>query len=188
MRKMKRVLAIFMIVAILFGGMVFGAVVDKKDLELKTTVNGVAELKISRGTPNPISSVSSFVTTPNVGEVNFSEGSLSVSDLYINVRTNKTLAYTINISGLPLATTGGATTKIGYTITPLTGAGNNKPAITVPSGATEAISGDLVSFTGSTTGMRVLSHGFSIVLNEADFANASDGGYTSILTINLVSN
>jgi len=175
-------------VLVLVSGVAFAATVDSAATQLTTSVTGVAGVKLSQGATNPINSVATFASATSTPEVAFTAAALTVSNLYFNLRTNKTPTYNIDLSGYALldASVG---TKIGYVVTPLLGDGSAIGPLTV---ANTVVSGTpatarLVTFAGSTSaGMRVLSQNFKIEVNTVDYAAATEGSYAATLTINLV--
>jgi hypothetical protein len=103
---------------------------------------------------------------------------------YINLRTNNHSDYFINLLGTPLSVSA-VSSKIGYTITPISGTGYSigDPLIVDASHVNDSVV-YFVTFPG-TSGMRVVPAKFSVELNESDWNSASEGDYTATVQFPL---
>jgi hypothetical protein len=181
MKNIKKVMAMIMIVAIMFGGVVFGEVIDSSLLNLSTTVQGVAEIKIADATA---ATPSGFNGATEVTSWEFEEGDLESDPLYLLVKTNKKDAFSINVKVKDMISTE-VSTYITYDI-------KSSGAILATSTSVETTS-LLFSIPASTTsGVRVLSYEFTVALKSdtsatvtGTYENAIASAYTAAITFEL---
>ncbi|MFA7019111.1 MAG: hypothetical protein WC239_09035 [Sphaerochaetaceae bacterium] len=185
--NMKKAIAILLVV--LVAGVMFGAN-PTANLVIQTKLKGVEGIKLS----------TTALTKSTYGTEGADETLLfeSVDEVtaptaqtaYINLRTNKANAYTINLSGQALISETVDTT-IGYVLTPVAGTGYTVGStLTVAKGdTTEDITVDpFVTYTAdSTSGLRVVPAKFRVLLTGIDWlaATAADD-YTTTITVEVV--
>ncbi|MGE0073957.1 MAG: hypothetical protein AB7S52_01880 [Sphaerochaetaceae bacterium] len=170
---MKKAIAILLV--LLVAGVAFGAA--EASLQVSSSVTPLTGLKISQ-----VSAISDWetagiatLTTPLTG--------VPVTDLFVNLRTNKKTSFTINIDAPDLTNTD---TSISYSIpyTVAATAGDGTAADAVASGTVDQL---LVSFDGDTgTGMRILSHGFTIDVDDTAYGAAVEGTYNTTIVFDIV--
>lgn len=173
---MKKLLSILLV--LLAATTLFAA--NDASLGLATTITGTYEMKISQA------SALTLATFAAGGTSSLSSlTSTAVTDLFVNIKTNKRNSIKINVSA-PNLKSAGTTYEMVYVVTPsaaVTGVtvGSAITSATTPSAA------ELLTFAvNNDTGLRVLSHGFGIDLDDEDYANAVEGDYTATITFDIV--
>ena len=160
---------------------VFGATLDTTSLVLESVVTGVAEIKIS---DTSATTVSEYNSATEITSVSFSEGNLESGTLYFLVKTNKSLAMTIEIAPSHLISTG-LDTVIAYDI--LSGgvvkaSSSDAPVSTVIASLPADTSSGL-KVTATDFEIKLLSDINGVTLNS--FQRAIEGTYTTTLAIEL---
>jgi len=172
---MKRI-TVFLFCLIILSSIVYA---DAATLTLTTRVEGENLIKLSK---QPLRLGNVWNSADKNLTLNFE--SPAAQEAYVNLRTNSYTTYYINLQGIPLAAEG-TTTKIGYTIAPI--AGDNYligGSLIVDASHINDSVDHFVTFP-RRHGMRVVPAKFSVELNEIDWDNASEGGYSGTVTFSL---
>lgn len=171
---MKKAIAILLV--LLVAGAAFGA--NDASLQISSTINPVTGLKISQ-----VSAITEWATA-GISELTTPLTADAVTDLFVNLQTNKKTSFTINIDTPDLANTDTSITyTIPYTVT-AAASGDGTAAAAVSSGTVDQ---PLVTFGGDTgTGLRILNHGFSIDVDDTAYANAVEGTYNTTIVFDIV--
>ena len=152
--------------------------VNDTQLQISTVITPVTGLKISQGAVIPSASWESSGIT----ELSSALTSVAVTDLFVNLRTNKKTSFTINIDAPHLASDG-ITYTIPYTVAAAS-TGHGTAGSTINSGTVDQA---LVTFAGDVgTGLRILSHGFTIDIDDDSYNNAVEGTYTATIVFDIV--
>ena len=172
---MKRIFAMILIL-LLLGSMMFGAVEDTTELGIHLTVAPVHEVKILEEVPL---SVGAFNSAESIVRHDFTELAQSVDTYYMVVKTNNKSAVHIDVLVENMKSTG-VVTQVKYTIA----------SDTVEFTSSDAgVSGTLFteSLPLSQHGMRIVSRAFSITLDSSDVSMASSATYVANIVFSLVS-
>jgi hypothetical protein len=187
MKNIKKMMAMLMIVAIMFGGMVFGVSLDDTNILLKTTVNGVSEIGVY---PSAITSKAALPTTGVVSEVDlgtidFSSTSSIVSDTYyLAIRTNQKNDTTLSISFDNMnGTTYYSTNELKFNVNMLVAGSNTTYSSTSSSTASTTITRTIPG--GS--GLRIYNYPFRFEITSEYYEVASPDTYETTITFNYTS-
>lgn len=104
MKNIKKVMAMIMIVAVLFSGVVFGATeLDTATITLNATVQGVHEIGVFDAEVTGTGALATGISAVAIGDINPSHTSdIVTASKYLAVRTNQKLATTVTIAINPL--------------------------------------------------------------------------------------
>jgi hypothetical protein len=172
---MKKLLSILLV--LLAATTLFAA---DASLGLATTITGTYEMKISQASALTLSTFAAGGTSSLS-----SLTSTAVTDLFVNIKTNKRNSIKINVTA-PNLKSAGTTYEMVYVVTPSAAVTGVTVASAITSATTPSAAELLTFATNSNTGLRVLSHGFGIDLDDEDYANAVEGDYTATITFDIV--
>ena len=172
--KMKKAIAILLV--LLVAGVMFGA--NEASLSVSTSISAVTGLKISQD-----AAITNW-STAGITTLSTPLTATAVTDLFVNLQTNKKTSFTINIDAPHLANNDNTITyKIPYVVTAAANGGGTASA-PVNSGAVDQ---PLVTFIGDPgTGLRILNHGFSIDVDDSAYENAVEGSYAATIVFDIV--
>lgn len=150
-------------------------------LTVATKIGGVTGLKISQENPITDWSTEGLIA---LGDYLTKE---PLENLFVNLRTNKRISIAVHIDAPHMSNKDTMISyQISYVVTPdpeVEGVTVYKP---VHSGI-EAVNVPLVIFHGNlSAGMRIVSHGFSIDIDDDDYDNAIEGEYRATIQFNIV--
>lgn len=174
---MKKLLSILLV--LLAATTLFAA--NDASLGIKTSITAVTGLKISQA-----AAISNW-STAGITELASPLTKTAVTDLFVNLRTNKKTAFTINIDAPSLVNTDSSVTyKVVYVVTPAAAVSGVTVGSAITSGET-AVDKHLMTFAGDVgTGLRILSHGFSIDVDDTSYDNAVEGTYETTIVFDIV--
>jgi len=189
MKRIKKILAMVMIVAVMFGGMVFGAnpTTADKEFTLTTTVAGVLSTKITEAQANTNANFQSASDLITKAVATNGEGLPEDTVFYFNIRTNITPLITVKVKAtnfISSTNTTSNTSEISYTLS--TSSGDGISGIeTITSSSAPAGFTTFYEYTKPGTGLKIDSREITASLNTAEFAEANQDSYTATITFNV---
>jgi hypothetical protein len=194
MKKMKKVIAMIMIVAMAFGGMVFAdpPTTTDKSFTLTTTVAGVLSTKITEAlTSTSVSFQSASDLTTKAVATN-GEGLPTNTVFYFNIRTNITPTITVAVKATNFTQNNppdspATASEISYTLSATSGYGISNTA-TITSSSAPVDFTTFYEYTKPGTGLKIDSREITASLNTAQFAEANEDSYTATITFNVSTN
>lgn len=172
--KMKKAIAILLV--LLVAGVMFGA--EDASLSVSTSINAVTGLKISQA-----AAITNW-STAGITQLSTALTATAVTDLFVNLQTNKKTSFTINIDAPHLTNSDNTITYIIPYVVTAAESGGGTASAAVSSGTVDQ---PLVTFGGNLgTGLRILNHGFSIDVDDTAYANAVEGSYAATIVFDIV--
>jgi hypothetical protein len=191
MKKMKKVLAMIMVIAIMFGGMVFAdpPTTENKSFTLATTVAGVLSTKITEASTstsaifqNASDLITKVVTTDG-------EGLPENTVFYFNIRTNITSPIIVAVKATNFISSTNATSntsEISYTLSTIATSGDGiSDNVTITSSSAPDTFTTFYKYTKPDTGLKIDSRKITASLNTAEFAEANQDSYKATVTFNV---